>query len=152
MRTRKIGWPSLILAAGVVLAGCSSTSTPTGSTVTNPGAARPAGSWPYPNGDRENTRDAAGATISSANIAGLQQAWTFKLPSSLVTSGPGFGSLAAAPIVADGVVYLQDLGGNVYALALATGKLQWEYQVSSTIVEGGPNGVALAGGVVTGTR
>ena len=44
MRTRKIGWPSLILAAGVVLAGCSSTSTPAGSTVTNPGAARPAGS------------------------------------------------------------------------------------------------------------
>jgi glucose dehydrogenase len=103
----------------VVLAGCSSTtSTPAGNTVTNPQAARPAGSWLYPNGDPENTRDAAGATISSANVAGLQQAWTFKLPSSLVTSGPGFGSLAATPIVANGVVYLQDLGGNVYALAL----------------------------------
>ena len=83
-------------------------------------------------------------------MAGLQQAWTFKLPSSLVTSGPGFGSLTATPIVANGVVYLQDLGDNVYALALATGKLQWEYQVSSKIVEGGPNGVALAGGVVYG--
>ena len=150
MRTRKIVWPSLILAVGVVLAGCSSTSTPAGSTVTNPDAAKPAGSWPYPNGDLENTRDAAGATISSANVAGLQQAWTFKLPSSLVTSGPGFGSLAATPIVTRGVVYLQDLGDNVYALALATGKLQWEYQVSSAIVEGGPNGVALAGGVVYG--
>jgi outer membrane protein assembly factor BamB len=150
MGTRKIVWPSLILAVGVVLAGCSSTSTPAGSTVTNPGAAKPAGSWPYPNGDLENTRDAAGATISSANVASLQQAWTFKLPSSLVTSGPGFGSLTATPIVANGVVYLQDLGDNVYALALATGKLQWEYQVSSKIVEGGPNGVALAGGVVYG--
>ena len=150
MGARKIVWPSLILAAGVVLAGCSSTSTPAGSTVTNPQAARPAGSWLYPNGDPENTRDAAGATISSANVAGLQQAWTFKLASSLVTSGPGFGSLAATPIVANGVVYLQDLGGNVYALALATGKLRWEYQVSSKIVEGGPNGVALAGGVVYG--
>ena len=150
MGTRKIVWPSLILAAGVVLAGCGSTSTPAGSTVTNPGAAKPAGSWLYPNGDPENTRDAAGATISSANVVGLQQAWTFKLPSSLVTSGPGFGSLAATPIVANGVVYLQDLGDNVYALSLATGKLQWEYQVSSKIVEGGPNGVALAGGVVYG--
>ena len=150
MRTRKIVWPSLILAVGVVLAGCSSTSTPAGSTVTNPEAAKPAGSWLYPNGDLENTRDAAGATISSANVAGLQQAWTFKLPSSLVTSGPGFGSLAATPIVANGVVYLQDLGDNVYALALATGKLKWEYQVSSKIVEGGPNGVAVAGGVVYG--
>ena len=29
-----------------------------------------------------------------------------------------------------GVVYLQDLGDNVYALALATGKLKWEYKVS----------------------
>ena len=72
MRTRKIVWPSLILAVGVVLAGCSSTSTPAGSTVTNPEAAKPAGSWPYPNGDLENTRDAAGATISSANVASLQ--------------------------------------------------------------------------------
>jgi glucose dehydrogenase len=150
MRTRKIAWLSLILAAGVVLAGCGSTSRPAGTTVTNPQAATPAGSWLYPNGDPENTRDAAGATISSANVAGLQQAWTFKLPSSLVTSGPGFGSLAATPIVANGVVYLQDLGDNVYALALATGKPRWEYQVSPKIVEGGPNGVALAGGVVYG--
>ena len=146
----KIVWPSLILAVGVVLAGCSGTSTPAGSTVTNPQAAKPAGSWLYPNGDRENTRDAAGATISSANVAGLQQAWTFRLPSSLVTSGPGFGSLAATPIVANGVVYLQDLGDNVYALSLGTGKLEWEYQVSPKIVEGGPNGVALAGGVLYG--
>jgi alcohol dehydrogenase (cytochrome c) len=150
MRTRKIVWPSLILAVGVVLAGCSGTSKPAGSTVANAKAAQPAGSWLYPNGDLDNTRDAAGATISSANVAGLQQAWTFKLPPSLVTSGPGFGSLAATPIVANGVVYLQDLGGNVYALALGTGKLKWEYQVSSKIVEGGPNGVALAGGVVYG--
>jgi outer membrane protein assembly factor BamB len=150
MGTRKIAWLSLILAVGVVLAGCGSTSTPAGTTVTNPQAAAPAGSWLYPNGDPENTRDAAGAIISSANVAGLQQAWTFKLPSSLVTSGPGFGSLAATPIVANGVVYLQDLGDNVYALALATGKLRWEYQVSPKIVEGGPNGVALAGGVVYG--
>ncbi|MDQ2812864.1 MAG: PQQ-binding-like beta-propeller repeat protein [Actinomycetota bacterium] len=150
MGTRKILWPSLILAVGMVLAGCTSTSTPAASTVVNSRAAEPAGSWLYANGDLGNTRDAAGATISSANVTGLQQAWTFKLPASLVTSGPGFGSLAATPIVAHGVVYLQDLGNNVYALALATGKLQWEYQVSSKIVGGGPNGVALAGGVLYG--
>jgi alcohol dehydrogenase (cytochrome c) len=141
---------TMILVAGVLAAGCSSTSSSAGTTVTNPDAARPTGSWPYPNGNLENTRDAAGATISSANVAGLQQAWTFKLPSSVVTAGPGFGSLAATPIVANGVVYLQDLGDNVYALALATGKLKWEYQISSKVVEGGPNGVALAGGVVYG--
>lgn len=143
-------WTTLLVAVSLLLAACSSTSTPAGTTVTNPKAARPAGSWPYPNGDLVNSRDAAGATISSANVASLQQAWTFKLPPSLVTSGPGFGSLTGTPIVTNGVVYLQDLGDNVYALALGTGKLKWEYRVSPKIVEGGPNGVAVAGGVVYG--
>ncbi len=118
--------------------------------MTNSKAASPAGSWPYPNGDLANTRDAAGSTISSVNVASLQQAWTFRLPASEVTSGPGFGALTGTPIVTDGVVYLQDLGDNVYALALATGKLKWEFKLSPKIVEGGPNGVAVAGGVVYG--
>jgi alcohol dehydrogenase (cytochrome c) len=149
--TRTCLWGSLVVAVSVVLAACSSTSTSTPSTVTNPKAARPTGSWPYPNGDLANSRDATGATISSANVASLEQAWTFKLPASEVTSGPGFGSLAATPIVTNGVVYMQDLGYNVYALALATGRLKWEYQVSPGKVTGaGPNGVAVAGGVVYG--
>jgi alcohol dehydrogenase (cytochrome c) len=154
MKTRNTAgaclWATLLVAVSLLLAACSSASTPAGTTVTNPRAARPAGSWPYPNGDLVNTRDAAGATISSANVASLQQAWTFKLPPSEVTSGPGFGSLTGTPIVTNGVAYLQDLGDNVYALALATGKLKWEYRVSPKIVEGGPNGVAVAGGVVYG--
>src|SRR5580658_9889100 len=141
---------TLLIAVSVLATACSSISTPAGTTVRNTEAARPAGSWPYPNGDLANTRDAAGSVISSANVASLKQAWTFKLAASLVTSGPGFGSLTATPIVANGVVYLQDLGDNVYALDLATGQLKWEYQVSSKIVEGGPNGVAVVGGVVYG--
>jgi alcohol dehydrogenase (cytochrome c) len=161
MNARKTAWASLIVALSVVVAACTSTSTSTSTstgagstkptTVTNPKAAVPVGSWPYPNGDLANTRDAAGATISSANVASLQQAWTFKLPAAEVPSGPTLGSMTATPIVANGVVYMQDLGDNVYALALATGKLKWEYQVSpAKIVEGGPNGVAIANGVVYG--
>jgi len=142
---------TLLIAVSVLAAGCSSASTPTQTTVTNPQAATPAGAWPYPNGDLANSRDAAGSTISTANVASLQQAWTFKLPAAMVTSGPGFGSIAATPVVTGGVVYLQDLGSNVYALDLATGQLKWEYQVSAKIAEGGPNGVAVAGGVVYGT-
>src|SRR5215469_3768634 len=139
---------ALLIAVGVPLAACSA-STPTGTTVRNPKAPKPSGSWPYPNGDLANTRDAAGSTISSANVARLQQAWTFKLPAVEVPSGPTFGSLTATPIVTNGVVYMQDLGNNVYALDLATGKLKWEHQVSpAKIVEAGPNGVAVAGGVV----
>jgi alcohol dehydrogenase (cytochrome c) len=153
MRTRKIAlaWlvASVIISVSVMLVACRSSSKP--STVTNSKAAQPAGSWPYPNGDLANTRDAAGATISSANVASLRQAWTFKLPAAEVPSGPSFGSMAATPIVANGVVYMQDLGANVYALALATGKLKWEYKVSPTkVVEGGPDGVAVADGVVYG--
>jgi len=142
-------WASLAVAVSVALAACGGTSTP--STVRNSKAARPAGSWPYPNGDLANSRDATGARISSANIASLQQAWTFRLPASEVTSGPGFGSLAATPVVTNGVVYMQDLGYNVYALVLATGKLKWEYRVSpGKVTGGGPNGVAVADGVVYG--
>ena len=141
---------TLLIAVSVLAAGCSSASTPTGTTVRNQKAAKPAGSWPYPNGDLANTRDAAGSVISSADVASLQQAWTFKLPASLVTSGPGFGSITATPVVTNGVVYLQDLGNNVYALDLATGQVKWEYQVSPKIVEAGPNGVAVAGDVVYG--
>jgi outer membrane protein assembly factor BamB len=141
---------TLLIAVSLPLAACSA-GTPAGRTVRNPRAAKPVGSWPYPNGDLANTRDAAGSVISSANVSGLKQAWTFKLPASEAPTGPSYGSLTATPIVSDGIVYLQDLGANVYALDLATGKLKWEYKVSPTkIVEAGPNGVAVAGGVVYG--
>jgi outer membrane protein assembly factor BamB len=53
--------------------------------------------------------------------------------------------------VRHGVVYLQDLDSNVYALALATGKLMWEYRCNLPVRSGpGPNGVAVAGGKVYG--
>ena len=151
-----VGWKvALPVAAGLVLlTACSSgtsANAPTGTTVAGHGAARPAGSWPYPNGDLANTRVAPGATITSANVSRLRQAWTFKLTGSAVASAPGYGSLAAGPIVAGGVVYLQDLEQNVYALRLATGKLRWEYHIGVPEKSGpGPNGVAVAGGVVYG--
>src|SRR6185437_5553558 len=51
----------------------------------------------------------------------------------------------------NGVVYLQDLDSDVYALALTTGKLQWEYRCNQPEVSGpGPNGVAVAGAMVYG--
>jgi alcohol dehydrogenase (cytochrome c) len=138
------------LAGGIVATGCSS-GQPAPTTNTFSGAAQPAGSWAYPNGDLGNTRDAVGSTISSSNVASLKEAWTFKLAGTAATSVTYAGSLAAAPVVVDGVVYLQDLYANVYAISLATGQLKWEYQANLAEKSGpGPDGVAVANGVVYG--
>jgi hypothetical protein len=40
------------------------------------GAATPSGSWPYPNGDLANTRDAAGSVITTVNVSKLKEAWS----------------------------------------------------------------------------
>ena len=134
---------------GVLAAGCSS-GQPAPVTSAFAGAAAPAGSWTDPNGDLANTRD-ADSLISSANVSQLREAWTFKLSGTAATGVSGSGSIAAAPVVAGGVVYLQDLYANVYAISLATGKLKWEYQVNMAAKSGpGPDGVAVADGVVYG--
>jgi outer membrane protein assembly factor BamB len=132
------------------LAGCSS-GQPAPTTVSSAGAAVPAGSWSYPNGNLANTRDAAGSLITAANVAQLRQAWTLKLTGTAATGVSSLGSLAAAPVVTGGTVYLQDLYANVYAVSLASGKLDWEYQANMAEKSGpGPDGVAVAGGLVYG--
>jgi outer membrane protein assembly factor BamB len=79
------------------------------------------------------------------------QAWTFKLTGKAAAGVAPYGSLAATPMVQNGVVYLQDLDANVYALALATGKLEWECQFNAPERSGpGPNGVAVVDGTVYG--
>src|SRR6185437_3861783 len=89
------------LACGGVVAGCSS-APPAPTTSAFSGAARPAGSWADPNGDLDNTRDAAGSTISSSNVASLKEAWRFKLSCTAATGVSYAGSLAAAPVVVNG--------------------------------------------------
>jgi alcohol dehydrogenase (cytochrome c) len=148
----------LIAAAGVLVAGCGGNGTAAASSgcttvatrVTAPPAAG-SGSWRYPNANLANTRDDSGSTISSANVSRLAPAWSFKLTGKAAAGVRPYGSLTASPIVQNGVVYIQDLDSNVYALALATGKLQWEYRCNQPERSGpGPNGVAVAGGKVYG--
>jgi outer membrane protein assembly factor BamB len=80
-------------------------------------------------------------------VSKLREAWTFKLTSTTAATG----SLTAAPVVQQGIAYLQDQDANVYALALGTGKLKWEYQVNVPEKSGpGPDGVAVTGGAVYG--
>jgi alcohol dehydrogenase (cytochrome c) len=153
MRTRstwQTGAAAAAAAAAVLLAAaCSSSPNPTTSTFT--GAGTPSGSWAYPNGNLENTRVAAATTISSANVSSLREAWSFHLTGTAAAGVNGSGSFAATPVVVNGIVYLQDLDANVYAISLATGKLRWEYTVNVPEATGpGPDGVAVAGGVVYG--
>jgi glucose dehydrogenase len=109
------------------------------------------GSWPDPNGDLANTRDAPDSTISSANVSRLRPAWAFRLTGIAAFGVGGTGSLAANPIVQGGVVYVQDLDSNVYALSLTSGALEWEYQCNAPEKTGpGPNGVAVVNGTVYG--
>ncbi len=148
----------LLVAAGSVAASCGSSgkaaASPACSTVTMHTAAPTptgSGSWAYSNADLANTRDATGSTISSANVARLAQAWTYTLTGTAAAGVGPYGSLTANPIVRGGTVYLQDLDSNVYALSLATGKLDWEYRCDQPEKSGpGPNGVAVAGGKVYG--
>ena len=152
MRTRPI-WQTGAAAAAVatvLLATACTSSQPNPTTSTFSGAATPAGSWAYPNGNLANTR-VADTTITAANVSSLHEAWSFHLTGTAAAGVNGAGSFAATPIVVNGVVYVQDLDANVYAISLATGKLRWEYAVNLPEASGpGPDGVAVAGGVVYG--
>ncbi|MGW4795525.1 outer membrane protein assembly factor BamB family protein, partial [Nonomuraea sp. NPDC004297] len=101
-------------------------------------------SWSLPNADKAGTRR-VGGPISSRTVARLGVAWRVPLQAR-TDLWPG--GHAATPVVADGVVYTQDLDSNVYAVELSTGRLLWTrtYDLRSV----GPNGVAVAYGKVFG--
>ena len=99
------------------------------------------GTWPQANNDYANTRDAAASLLSSHNVTKLCVAWTFQ-----VLGIAASGALATSPIVQNGIVYLQDLQSNVYAINLTSGTLKWEHHYNSA--NGGPNGVAVDQGMV----
>ncbi|MGO9661594.1 MAG: PQQ-binding-like beta-propeller repeat protein [Acidimicrobiales bacterium] len=140
---------ALLISVGMLGAAGGGSTAPL--TTRSPGATPPSGQWPYPNGQLANTRVAPGSVISSANVSRLREAWAFKLAGQAAAGVSYAGSLTAAPVVSGGVVYVQDQDANVYALALATGRLKWEYQVNVPEATGpGPDGVAVADGMVYG--
>ena len=91
--------------------------------------------WPAPNQDLGNRR-VAPSKIDTGNVAQLGVAWTIP-----IKGGGTFGNYASTPIVADGVVYTQDLTSNVKAIDLATGQVKWSMDYNAPDV--GPNGVAI---------
>ena len=124
--------PFLILLV-VVLAACGGSS----STVASTPTAQPSTSaWPLANYDYSNTRNASGSSITEQNVNQLGIAWNAP-----VSGVSAFGALATSPVVANGVVYWQDLQSNVYAVDLHTGKLAWMKMYNAASI--GPNGVAV---------
>jgi outer membrane protein assembly factor BamB len=77
----------------------------------------PAPPWDSANGDLRNHRVATGSEITASNVRELGVAWTMPLTASSI-----YGTFAANPVTdAHGVVYLQDLQSNVFAVDLKTG-------------------------------
>jgi len=166
MRVRGSGRPaavgvSLMLAAGLAVAGCGGSGGPTplacsakasatggagaaGASAPAGGSAHPtaAAGWSLPGGDLANTRDVASA-INTANVSQLGVAWTVPLRIPITHTD---GAYATTPVVVNGVVYVQDLESNVMAISLATGQVLWRHTYNSP--NGGPDGVNVANGVV----
>jgi outer membrane protein assembly factor BamB len=122
-------------------------STTTTATTTAATTAAAATLWSLPNATPDGTRDVA-SQINSSNVSKLKVAW--KIP---ITGIKGlYGVFASSPVFGpNGVVYLQDLGDNVYAVNLKTGKVEWKYKVPAGDTNGeGPNGVTLVDNKIYG--
>jgi outer membrane protein assembly factor BamB len=126
-RQRLAPAPAVLILLSAMLAGCGG----------HPG------DWPVPNGDLAGTRNAR-STLDSSNVGRLRVLWRYRLTSTQTFSG----LVAATPIVAGKLVYVQDLDSNVLALDRRTGRLVWEDRFRRQ--SGGPNGLVFADGKVYG--
>jgi outer membrane protein assembly factor BamB len=144
---------ALLVAAGLIAA-CSSSSSSsralacpskrgTPVTGTAPHATgRPAAGWTQPDADLASNRYVASA-ITSANVSKLGVAWTVPLTMNTTHTD---GAYATTPVIVNGVVYVQDLDSDVFAISLATGKVLGTHDYDSP--NGGPDGVNVVGGIV----
>lgn len=96
----------------------------------------------YSNVDLASTRSVK-SQIDSSNVSELETSWSNPI------EGIGvYGSYASTPVIADGVIYSQDLESNVQAIDLASGDVLWSRKFESA--SHGPNGLAVADGQVYG--
>jgi alcohol dehydrogenase (cytochrome c) len=155
IRRPAVAGAALVVAAALIAGGCSSSSSSSSSalacpskrgpavTGTAPAATgRPAAGWTQPDADLASTRYVTSA-ITSANVSKLGVAWTVPLTMNTTHTD---GAYATTPVIVNGVVYVQDLDSDVFAISLATGKVLWTHDYNSA--DGGPDGVNVAGGVV----
>jgi outer membrane protein assembly factor BamB len=139
MLSKLKGFPLLLVALAVgalVVAGCGSSSSSSSSgdvSFTGDG---------HPNIDLAGSRNAK-SEINAGNVNQLKEVW------SIPVEGQGiYGSYASTPIIANGVIYSQDLESNVSAVDLESGDVLWDTKFESP--SHGPNGLAVAEGRVYG--
>jgi outer membrane protein assembly factor BamB len=97
-----------------------------------------------PSIDPGSARLAADSKIDSQNVSELEEVWSNTI------SGVGvYGSYASTPVIANGVIYSEDLESNVQAIDLGSGEVLWSKKYESA--SHGPNGLAVADGHVYGT-
>ena len=129
-RAARIAGTLLLASGAATLGGCGGS---------RPAPKPAAKSWPLPNADLSSTRSLSASGIDRANVSSLKSLWRFRIP---ITPGDA-GALTATPVVSNGVVYVQDMKSNVYALDLRTGKLRWRRHFGDS--NPGPDGLATAG-------
>ena len=135
LHLRPLAGVGFLLAAAVLVVACGGNS--------NEGSTSGLSTtWGLPGADLQNSRY-VGGPINSSNVSTLGVAWTVP-----ITASGAFGGYATTPVVADDVLYTQDLESNVQAIDLETGKVLWTKKYNSSSV--GPNGVTVSDGTVYG--
>jgi outer membrane protein assembly factor BamB len=94
-----------------------------------------AAAWPTPGRDLANSRAVPGARLASDTIGQAAELWRTPLPDA--------GALSTVPLVVDGTVYVQGGTGQVVAVDLASGGIEWASEPSGGNI--GPFGVAVDG-------
>lgn len=131
------------LALSLLVANCGTTSPGGGGGATPAPSASPAVPVPSSVSDPvlSNRHADPNGSLTSQNLAQLQQAWYFRTDSNVTQS----------PLVEDGNVYLADWDGNVYALGLADGSEHWRTHAADPKAEWPWHGFAGSGALGAGT-
>lgn len=77
--------------------------------------------WPFSGQNIHNTRDAPDEhQVGPSDVSRLAPRWVFTTD----------GNVTTTPAVVDGIVYVPDYGGSLWAINAATGKVAWKHKIS----------------------